>query len=55
MRDEAIAAGINKLIATFESVRDWKGYTPQNQSGLAQRMIETLKAHLSRCRQLPLF
>jgi len=54
-RDEAVAAGINKLIATFEGVRDCKGYAPQNQSDLAQRMIETLKAYLSQTRQLSLF
>ena len=48
-RDEA-AAAINKLIATFEAIRDCKGYAPQNQSALAQRMIETLKAHLSQSR-----
>lgn len=54
-RDEAIAAGINELIATFESIRDSKGYAPQNQSALAQRMIETLKAHLAQSRQLSLF
>ena len=54
-RDEAVAAGINKLIATFEGVRDWKGSAPQNQSALAQRMIETLKAWLSHSRQLSLF
>ena len=33
----------------------WKGYAPQNQSALAQRMIETLKAYLSHSRQLSLF
>jgi hypothetical protein len=54
-RDEAITTGINKLIATFESVRDWKGYAPQNQSARPQRMIETLKAHLLQSRQLSLF
>jgi hypothetical protein len=36
-------------------VRDWKGYGPQNQSAHAQRMIETLKAHLLQSRQLSLF
>ena len=54
-RDEAVAAGINKLIAAFEGVRDWKGYAPQSQTALAQRMIETLKAYLSHSRQLSLF
>ena len=54
-RDEAVAAGITKLIATFEGVRDCKGYAPQNQSDLAQRMIETLKAYQSYSRQLSLF
>jgi hypothetical protein len=54
-RDEAVAAGINKLIVTFEGVRDWKAYAPQNQPALAQRMIETLKAYLSHSRQLSLF
>ena len=54
-RDEAVAAGIHKLIATFEGVRDWKGSALQNQSALAERMIETLKAYLSQTRQLTLF
>jgi hypothetical protein len=54
-RDEAVATGINELIATFEGVRDWKGSAPSNQSALAQRMIEMLKAHLSQSRQLSLF
>src|ERR1035437_644818 len=54
-RDEAVAAGINKLIAAFEGIRDCKGYAPQNQSALAQRMIETLKAYLAHSRQLSLF
>ncbi len=54
-RDEAVAAGIDKLIATFQDVRDWKGWAPSKQSALAQRMIETLKAHLSQSRQLSLF
>jgi hypothetical protein len=43
---------IGDLIATFECVRDCKGYAPQNQSALAQRMIETHKAYLSQSRQL---
>lgn len=54
-RDEALAAGINELIAKFEGVRDCKGCAPQNQSALAQRMIETLKACLAQSRQLSLF
>src|ERR1035437_1038671 len=54
-REEAAAAGINKLIATFEGIRDCKGHAPQNQSALPQRMIETLKARLSQSRQLCLF
>jgi len=54
-RDEAVAAGIDKLMATFQGVRDWKGSAPSNQSALAQRMIETLKAYLSQSRQLSLF
>jgi hypothetical protein len=55
-RDEAVAAGINKLIATFEGIRDCKeGHAPQNQSALLERMIETLKACLSQSRQLSLF
>jgi hypothetical protein len=54
-RDEAIEAGVNQLIAKFEGVRDCEGYAPQNQSDLAQRMIETLKAYLSQSRQLSLF
>jgi len=53
--DEAAAHGINELMNTFEGVRDWKGTAPSNQSALAQRMIETLKAHLSQSRQLSLF
>lgn len=53
--DEAVTAGINELVATFEGVRDWQGSAPANQSALAQRMIETLKAHLSQTRQLSLF
>jgi hypothetical protein len=36
-------------------VRDCKGYAPQNQSAIAERMIETLKAYLSQSRQLSLF
>ena len=55
MRDEATTAGVNKLIATFEGIRDWTGCAPQNQSALARRMIDTLKAHLSQSRQLSLF
>jgi len=54
-RDEAVAAGINELITKFESVRDCKGHAPQNQSAIAERMIETLKAYLSQSRQLSLF
>ena len=54
-RDEALAAGITELIANFEGVRDWKGTKPANQSALAERMIETLKAFLSQSRQLCLF
>ena len=54
-RAEALEAGINKLIAAFEGVRDQKGSAPQNQSALAHRMIETLKVHLSQARQLTLF
>jgi len=54
-RDEAIAAGIDKLIVTFQGVRDWKGSAPSNQSALAERMIETLKVYLSQSRQLSLF
>ena len=54
-RDEAVETGINKLIATFEGVRDQQGTVPQNQPVLAQRMIETLKARLSEARQLTLF
>ena len=54
-RDEAVAAGIAELIAEFERVRDWKGTAPANQSALADRMIETLKAFLSQSRQLSLF
>lgn len=54
-RDEAFSAGISNLIATFEGVRDWKGSAPSNQSALAERMIETLKAYLSQARQLTLF
>jgi len=53
--DEAFSAGIHLLIAKFEGVRDCKGSAPQNQSALAQRMIETLKEHLSQARQLSLF
>lgn len=54
-RDEAVTAGVHKLIAIFEGVRDCKGWTPQNQSEIAQRMIETLKDRLSQARQLTLF
>lgn len=54
-RDEALTAGITELIATFEGVRDWKGTAPANQSALAERMIETLKARLLQSRQLSLF
>jgi hypothetical protein len=54
-RDEAVAAGIDELIARFEGIRDGKGYAPQNQSALAERMIQTLKAWLSQSRQLSLF
>ena len=54
-RDEAVTAGVNELIATFEGVRDWQGSAPANQSALAQRMVETLKAYLSQSRQLSLF
>jgi hypothetical protein len=32
-----------------------QGYAPHNQSARAQRMIETLKAHLLQSRQLSLF
>jgi len=53
--DEAVSAGINELIATFEGVRDCKGYAPQNQSAFAERMIEILKDRLSQARQLTLF
>lgn len=54
-RDEAVSAGINKLIATFEGVRDCGGSAPHSQADLAQRMIETLKARLTQSRQLSLF
>jgi len=54
-RDEAVEAGINELIARFEGVRDCKGYAPQSQSDLADRMIQTLKTYLSQSRQLSLF
>ena len=54
-RDEAIAAGINELIARFEGVRDMKGWAPQNQSALAGQMIKTLKDYLPQTRQLILF
>jgi hypothetical protein len=54
-RDEGVAAGIAELVATFEGVRDWKGTAPANQSALAQRMIDKLKAFLSQSRQLSLF
>jgi hypothetical protein len=53
--EEAVAAGINALIAIFEGLRDSKGYAPQNQSALAQSMVEELKAYLSQSRQLSLF
>ena len=54
-RDEALTAGVTELIVKFEGVRDWKGAAPANQSALAQRMIEALKARLSQSRQLSLF
>jgi hypothetical protein len=54
-RDEAVTAGIHMLIAKFEGVRDCKGWAPQNQSDLAQRMIEVLRGRLSGARQLTLF
>jgi len=54
-RDEAVAAATNELIVKFEGIRDWTGWAPQNQSGLAERMIETLKDRLSQARQLSLF
>ena len=47
--------GISKGVATFEGVRDWKGSAPANESALAQRMIDTLKAYVSQTRQLSLF
>jgi hypothetical protein len=53
-RDEAVTAGIHMLIAKFEDVRDCKGWAPQNQSDLAQRMVETLKDRLAEARQLAL-
>jgi hypothetical protein len=53
--DGAVEAGIETLIATFKAVRDCKGYAPQKQADLADRMIETLKAYLSQSRQLSLF
>jgi hypothetical protein len=43
------------LIVRFEGVRDGKGWAPANQSALAERMIESLKAYLSQTRQLSLF
>ncbi len=54
-RDEAVAAGINKLIATFEGVRDAKGTHPASQPVMAQRMIDKLKGHLTAARQMTLF
>ena len=54
-REEAVAAGISNLIEKFEGVRDCKGSAPQNQSALANRMIQALKDHLSQARQLTLF
>jgi hypothetical protein len=54
-RDEAVAAGIDELIATFQRVRDPKGWAPSNQSALAERMIETPNSYLSQTRQLSLF
>jgi hypothetical protein len=54
-RDEAVTSGIIELVANFEGVRDWQGSAPANQSALAQRMIETLKAYLSPSGQLSLF
>lgn len=54
-RDEAVAAGINELIAKFEGIRDMKGCAPQNQPALAGQMIKTLKDYLSQARQMTLF
>jgi len=54
-REDAFAAAMNELIAKFEGIRDWTGWAPQNQALLAQRMIDTLKAHRSQARQLTLF
>ena len=54
-RDEAVSAAIDELIVRFEGVRDGKGWAPANQSALAERMIESLKAYLSQTRQLSLF
>jgi hypothetical protein len=53
--DEAVAAGINQLVAKFEGIRDMKGWTPENHPALAQRMIDALKDHLSQARQMTLF
>ena len=54
-RDEAVEAGVNQLIVRFKGVRDYRGSAPQNQSDLAKRMIQTLKAYLSQSRQFSLF
>jgi hypothetical protein len=54
-RDEALAAGIDKLIATFEGLRDAKGWIPDSQRVNAQRMIDKLREHLSQSRQMSLF
>jgi len=54
-RDEALRAGIDELIRTFEGVRDASGYRPASQSADASRMIEELRNHLSQVRQLTLF
>ena len=54
-RDEALRSGIEELIRKFEGVRDAAGYKPAAQTAGASRMIEELRNHLSRSRQLTLF
>jgi hypothetical protein len=53
-RDEAIAHGINGLIASFEGVRD-SAFAPEGQGRNASRMLETLRGCQQTARQLSLF
>jgi hypothetical protein len=54
-RDEAVAAGIAKLIGHFESIRDQTGSAPASQPADAERMITALEAYTAQTRQMTLF